>query len=268
MRFILKDRDLCNALPDALFLNSITPEVLRNIIMSRTTALEDGENRKNSQLPNLTVPKLTHNNYDEFETQFSQVVSRQTSNAGPGISMEYLLRLTDGNYEDPFESRHDQLKACMKFEGPVFKADREALYSLLVEHVGTDGIGSSTINTFKTSKNGRNCFLALRAHFKNETYLDNLATEARKSLSLATWNGPRHKFSMESYYNIMATAFNRLKEAGPAHELNDEQKVNHFEQGLREPASIDYAIHAKREWNRLPRIEKTFESFFNVFAST
>jgi hypothetical protein len=77
MRFVfLKDRDLCYALPDAQYLDGISPATLRNINMSRIMALKDGENRKNSQLPNLMVPKLTHNNYNEFETQFSQVISR------------------------------------------------------------------------------------------------------------------------------------------------------------------------------------------------
>jgi hypothetical protein len=131
--------------------------------------------------------------------------------------------------------------------------DCEALDSLLVQYVGMDGIGSSTINVFKASKHGRNCFLALWAHFKNEFYLDNLATEAQRSLlSTAIWNGPHHKFTLESYYNIMTTALNRLHEAGLAHLLNDEQNANHLEQGLWEPASIDYAINANREWNRLP----------------
>jgi hypothetical protein len=268
VRFELKDRTLCDALPSPAFLDSLDAAAVTVFITNRNQALEDSENCKNAQLPDLTVPKLTHYNYDEFETQFAQVVSRQASTAGPGIALDYLLRIEDGGFDDFYESRNDRLRACMKFSGGVYKADREALYSLLVQHIGTDGIGSSTINTFKTSKHGRNCFLALRAHFKNESYLDNLETEARRSLSTAVWNGPRHKFTLESYYNIMATAFNRLHEAGAAHVLNDEQKVNHFEQGLREPASIDYAVNAKREWNRLPVESKTFEEFYNIFAAS
>ena len=61
----------------------------------------------------MEVPKLTNNNFDEFNTAFTAVVSCQTSRAG--IALDYQLRINEvGNYDAVYSSREDKLKSCMR----------------------------------------------------------------------------------------------------------------------------------------------------------
>jgi hypothetical protein len=199
VRFELKDRALCNATPGAGMLAAIDAAQVRDLTHYCSLAKEDATNRDTvtASLMDLTIPVLTSKNYDDWETQFSQLVSRKNSTAGPGISLDYLLRLQEvGTYIAVYEGRAERLKNCMVFTGSIFKTDREALFSLLVQYVGTTGIGSSTVNSHKNTKNGRKCFLDLRSHFKNDSYLDRLATEANKTLSNLVWNGTRQNFTI------------------------------------------------------------------------
>ena len=155
---------------------------------------EDATNRDTvtSSLMDLTIPVLTSKNYDDWETQFSQLVSRENSTGGPGVSLDYLLCLQKvGTYLAVYESsRAEQLKNCMVFTGSIFKSD------------------------------------------------------------------------------LITEAFNKLEQAGPAHTLNHQQKVQKFESILKETSSLDYAVNASREWNAMPITSKTFEAFYNIFSSS
>ena len=63
----------------------------------------------------------------------------------------------------------------------------------------------------------------------------------------------------------MTKAFNDLQNAGPAHALNENQKISNFETGLKEPNAMKYHIKAKIEWDALPQ-PKTFDDFYNLFS--
>ena len=63
----------------------------------------------------------------------------------------------------------------------------------------------------------------------------------------------------------MTKAFNNLQNAGPAHALNEDQKISKFEIGLKEPNAIKYHIEAKIEWDTLP-LPKTFDDFYHLFS--
>ena len=110
-----------------------------------------------SKLPEVVVPKLTATNYEIFNTAFTAVVTRTIGMNG--LPLDYLMRETVGNYEVAWPTRTDKLKNCILFRGASFTQDRETLYSLYVQYVSTDGIGSNIINKHIRSKNGRQCYL-------------------------------------------------------------------------------------------------------------
>ena len=100
------------------------------------------------------------NNYDNFHIAFSTLAARQTGMYG--IPLDYLLRTEPrGNYNNAYSSRTEKLKACVQLSGPKFQQDSQSLYSLYVQHIGTEGTGSSQVEKFTTSRNGRLCFLDL-----------------------------------------------------------------------------------------------------------
>ena len=264
--FELKDRDACDALPDEAMLNALDMSQLSSMRKLRRQAIVNQSLRKEVTLPDMKVPKLTAQTFDDWNTSFSTVVGRQNSLAG--ISLNYLLREVEvGNYNANWPTREEKLKFCIKLHGSRYKSDTEALYSLLVEHIGTVGCGSNLIIKHKRFKEGRRCYLELKSHFHNQAYKQNLATTANKSLAELKYYGDRRNFTLETYYDIISKNFNMLDMAGTAHLLTEEQKIIKFEAGLKEEKAISYSITSKSIWDSLPENNQTFDSYYNTFSS-
>ena len=217
-----------------------------------------------SKLPEIVVPKLTTMNYEIFNTAFTAVVARTIGMNS--IPLDYVIRETIGNYGDAWPTRTDKLKNCILFNGASYLQDRETLYSLYVQYVGTEGVGSNIINKHVRSKNGRNCHQDFESHFRNESYLTNKATAATAILNAALYRGDRRNFTLETYYTVMSKAFNDLAESGPAHALNDVKKLSTFEQGLQDPQAIQWSIISKERWDNFPLADQTFDKFYNEFS--
>ena len=262
--FELKDRQICDELPTAAVLNNITAAQMAAMKAQKTQAVIDASNAKAVSYPDMEVPKLTATNFDRFIIAFSAVAAR--TKGMYGIPIDYLLRASNGNYSDPWTTREEKLKMCVSLNGPNFQKDSQALYSLFIQYIGTEGVGSNIVNRFTRSKNGYQCYLDLDSHFRNDTHRENLASKANLSLSNVIYKGERRNFTLETYYSIMTKAFNDLALAGPTHALNEEKKVMTFEQGLRDPTAISWYITAKDRWNALPPHEQTFDAFYNEFS--
>ena len=267
MLFELKDRRNCGALPNAEILQSITAPMIVLLRQARSQAKEQRDQRNNTALPTMTIPKFVGTNYDEFMTAFTTLASRQIGTNE--LPLDYLMRENDINdYNSPYASREEKLKACILFRGDNFLIDRASLYSLFVEHIGTTGLGSSIINKHSNTRNGRSCYRDFKLHFANATYLQNKATAANLTIANAAYHGIRRNFTIETYYSIMTTAFNDLALSGPAHILSDPQKITKFENGLKETDALKFSISAKTEWDRLPALEQTFDKYYNLFSAS
>ena len=265
--FELRDRDKCNALPSAPILDNIDDAQLTVMKNNRRTALGIETMRKSQNLPDMAVPKLTSSNFETFNTAFSSAVRRQMSLAG--VSLSYLLRDHDvGNYEALWLTREEKLQNCLKFEGPLFQDDTETLYTLLVQHIGTTGVGSNIVIKYKVTKDGRACYVELKRHFQNATYIENKATAANKVIAETKYYGDRRHFTLETYYTLMSQAFLELDSAGVVHTLSEEQKITKFESGLVEDKAISYRIQAKVQWNTFPLRDRTFDNYFNIFSAS
>ena len=266
MLFELKDRELCQALPDQATLQAITPVHLTALRRARATALEHKKNRSASTSSSMTVPSFKGSNYDEFIAAFKSLASRQIG--VNDLPLDYILRdEPPGNYMGVYASREEKLMKCIVFRGDKFKTDRESLYSLFVEHIGTTGVGSAFINKYESTRNGYAVYRDLKQHYANSTYLQNKATAANHAIQNAFYHGPRKNFTIKTYYTIMSNAFNDLNNAGPEYHLTDPQKIVKFEAGLQEDTAIRYAIDAKSTFDRLPTNEQTFDRYYNIFSS-
>ena len=264
--FELKDRDLCNALPDAAMLNAITPVQLGALRRSRANAIAHAKNRNTSTAASMTVPAFKGSNYDEFIAAFKSLASRQIGING--LPLDYIMR--DGppaNYTGQFTSREEKLMKCIIFLGDNFKTDRELLYSLFVEHIGTNGVGSAFINKYESTRNGYAVYRDIKQHYANDTYLQNKATAANHAIQNAFYHGQRKNFNIETYCTIMINAFNDLNNAGQEYHLTEPQKIVKFKAGLQEDTAIRYAISAKTTFDSLPANEQTFDCYYNIFSS-
>ena len=150
----------------------------------------------------MNIPKLTTQTFDDCNTSFTSVVSRQNSLAG--ISLDYLSREEElGNYEANWLTREKKLKHCIVLRGSRYKSNTDSLYSLLVERIGSSGCGSNLVIKHKRFKDGRHCYQELTLHFHNEAYKQHLATSANKSFSKVKYYGERRNFTLETYYDIV-----------------------------------------------------------------
>ena len=141
----------------------------------------------------MVVPKLTAANYEEFDIAFSSVAARTIGYNG--IPLDYLFWETPGIYQGPWSTRLEKLKNCIALHGPIFKEDNELLYSLLVQYIGTNnGPGVNKVKKYHDNKNGRECYLDLRKHFRNDSYLENKATSTMDSINQGHYGGDRRNF--------------------------------------------------------------------------
>lgn len=266
--FELNDRAMCGALPNLATLNAITMDHINRLRQARSEAKAQIKRSKDNALTDtMTIPKFKSDNYGKFMTAFSSLVARKYG--ANDIPLDYLLRTNEApaNYNALFANRNDKIKQCILLTGDRFRIDSETLYSLYVEHIGTTGHGSNTVNRFKQTRNGFQCHRAFLEHYANRAYLDNRATNANKAIANAVYHGPKRNFTIETYYFIMSAAFNDLDNAGVAHALNDEQKIMKFKTGLRDSNAIKFALQAKATYNALPAASKNFEAYYNEFSS-
>ena len=95
--FESKDRDACDTLPSAAVLNALDANQVSSMRKFRRQAIISQSLHKEVTLPDMKVPKLTAQTFDDWNTSFTTVFARQNSLAG--ISLDYLLRESEvGNY--------------------------------------------------------------------------------------------------------------------------------------------------------------------------
>ena len=77
--FELKDRHVCGALPSAMMISNLDAAQISSMRKLRRQALINQTLRKDVSLTDMKVPKLTAQTFDDWNTSFITVVSRQNS---------------------------------------------------------------------------------------------------------------------------------------------------------------------------------------------
>jgi hypothetical protein len=138
---------------------------------------------------------------------------------------------------------------------------------MLNQHIGTTGVGSTFIHKYHVSRNGYKCFKDIDNHFNSDSFKQNKASRAIAALSNAVYQGDRRNFNIETYYSIMSTNFNALVNSGPDYALTEIQKIQKFEEGIKEVNAIKYCIDAKKDFDNLPPGLRTFDEYYNLFST-
>ncbi|GFH61776.1 predicted protein [Chaetoceros tenuissimus] len=227
-------------------------------------ALQDKANDESITLPEITVPKFTSDNYDDFMAKFLTVVSRTKS--VHGVSIDYIVREADGNFNDIHQTRKLKLRACLSRRGPKFQEDQQTLFGLYLQYIGTSGNGANIVKQFQPRKQGYNLHFAFTNHFANDTYLQNKASQAATDLAKLNYSGDKLRFKLEDYYNRMTQCFNDSANGGAQYALNDHQKIQSFCQGLKNDTAIKYHVDAKQAWDNIQG-PKDFDTYYNLFSS-
>ena len=265
VKFELEDRRRCGVLPNQAQLHALDAVQIATMRTSRSEYFDQKAQKEKQDLPEVTIPKFDGTNYDEFITQFDEVISRTTGMYGESI--DYLLRSTDGNYDAAWTTRSEKMRNCLAHAGPAYEADRKTLYALFTQYIGTEGAGSNLVTKYARTKNGHQLYQDFQNHYQNTAYLENMASKANKTLTELVYKGEKKFFKIETYYDRMTKAFNHLEKAGTAHILTETQKITKFENGLKDEQAIKYHIEAKAEWTALANPNKTFDDFYNLFST-
>ena len=63
-------------------------------------------------------------------------------------------------------------------------------------------------------------------------------------------------------------AFFQSEEAGTFYTLTEAQKINSFENVIKDPTDINFYIAEKREWKKLPTNQQTFNAYYNSMSAS
>jgi hypothetical protein len=254
-RYELYLRETCGSPMTEEQLTAITGPYARDLVKQQQDKKEAREN--SDALPSVEIPKLTNNNWRSFRDAFLEMLSRQIGSYG--IPLSYITRTNEipQDYDADYSTLMDKLIACTQHEGPKFVADNKLVYSLLSTHL-KDSEAESTVKRFSRSRNGRNCWTALRIHFESESYKSTMKTMAIANIRASEYNGPRKNFTLASLYQIHAQAHNMLEEAGLPY--SESQKIQEFQSCLKEKISIEKSVSTLLSLG----IDPTFENYYNT----
>ena len=217
------------------------------------------EASQRASLPAINVPKLTKKNSKEFYRALVETLGRQKGVSS--VPLLYVVRETAvGNYELPYVSTEKQLTACLAHAGENYNTDREAVYSLLVEHSKESEI-ASIIKRYANTQNGRAAWVTMLAHMQSTSYMDTLKTQAMHKIKNAHYNGEKWDFGIAHYCTIHTTTHNDLAEAGKL--MTDGMKITNFCNGIKDPTAVNYAITTKSD----PAANQTFKVLYNSFSA-
>ena len=121
------------------------------------------------------------------------------------VPLLYVIRANNGNKEARFESTEKQLVACLRQAGENYNTDKEAVYSLLVQH-GKDSEIKSIVEKYVNTRNGRAAKLAVISHMQSTSYMDTLKTDAMSNIKKASYQGEKKDFGITKYYTIHSNA--------------------------------------------------------------
>jgi hypothetical protein len=251
-------RDKCNAaytLADLIQLNAAD---MARLGAKHRTWEEAKKAAKSMSLPDITVPALTKLNWKEFNRAFLEVLTRQRGMND--VPFTYVIReMVINDYNAAFESTEKQLIACLNHIGQKYTADRESVYSLLVQYVkGSEA--ESIVDQCQSTRNGRAAYRAILNHMQSTSYMDNLRTSAIARIQSAKYKGEKKDFGIVKFFTIHSNAHNDLETAGES--MTDGMKITNFLNGIEDTVAISYAITTKSE----PGVT-TFEQFYNSFSA-
>jgi hypothetical protein len=131
------------------------------------------------------------------------------------IPLNYVIRSVETPIPGTqYETEQEMLIATAPLTGHQFDIDNERVYGVIKQLI-LDGPGWSYItNTIDRAKNGRQAWLALRAHYEGESFLNKQKEETYKVIEGIHYKGERTNFTFEHFTAILTKGYNDLQRYG------------------------------------------------------
>ena len=197
---------------------------------------------------------------DDFNTLLCAI------RGGRGITLEYIIRndpyvrSPPAEIPEPDVDSNDIIAANATLHGPEFDHDNARVYTIL-RTILTGTTGWNIISRFAARRDGRNAFIALKAHFQGNSYFDFMRSQASNLMSKTFYNGDKQKFKWEDFVAIHMEAHSLYEETGEA--LSETMKIMNLKANIRDGAGLENTIEAART---SPATNATFDSYVNFLT--
>ncbi|MGH3053995.1 MAG: hypothetical protein ACRDL7_03340, partial [Gaiellaceae bacterium] len=141
---------------------------------------------------------------------------------------DYAVPPANAVYSNDIET----LINTVPLRGEQFKRDNEKVYGIIKSLV-LEGPGWNWIIQLDRSRDGREAWKALKAHYEGESVLNRNKEEAYASIASAQCQGEQRNFTFETYTNVHQKAHQDLKRLDEA--VPEAKKVRDFLSNIHDP---------------------------------
>ncbi len=131
------------------------------------------------------------------------------------IPLNYIIR--DIEIPRPgvqYVTENEMLVQHAALVGPQFNKDNERVYGIIKQLILEGPAWSFVTQGIDRSAHGRLAWLALRAHYEGESYMNKQKEEAYTALEAVHYKGEKTTFTFEHFTNILTKAYNDLHRYG------------------------------------------------------
>jgi hypothetical protein len=180
------------------------------------------------------------------------------------IPLTYVIR--DNPLPNPnqvYNSEHERLIDITPLQGIEYEDDNGRVFDFLKSWT-LSGPAWTWMRAFNNTRDGRNAWLALTAHFKGDAQRDRVKDNAYASIANAKYHGERKRFSFETYVTIHQEAYSDLVQYGE--QVSEEKRVRDLLQGIKDNSPAANA--AKGTILATPNLRNNFSNAVTHLATT
>jgi hypothetical protein len=148
-----------------------------------------------------------------------------------GVYLSYVIRAeAEPETGVTYATTDEEMIARVPLEGQYYDIDKATVWDV-IRQVLYDTDGWSWVSEYTRGKDGRNAFLAIRAHYLGTSHQSRIKTEAERQIETKFYDGQKRGFTFERYCQIHKQAHKDLADYGEP--MTEDKKVHKFIQGIR-----------------------------------
>jgi hypothetical protein len=131
------------------------------------------------------------------------------------VPLNYVIRTVETPEPGTvFNTEQELMIATAPLEGDQFDIDNERVFGV-IKQLTLEGPAWAYINeNLNRIKDGRGAWLALRAHYEGESFLNKQKEEAYKTIDNLHYKGERTTFTFEHFTGLLTRSYNDLQRFG------------------------------------------------------
>jgi hypothetical protein len=131
------------------------------------------------------------------------------------IPLNYIIRSVQVPVPGAvYQTEQELMIATAPLQGDQFDIDNERVYGIIKQLILEGPAWAYVTSDVDRAKNGRAAWLALRAHYEGESFLNKQKEDAYKSIESVHYKGERSTFTFEHFTGILTKAYNDLQRYG------------------------------------------------------